>query len=184
MKIIACKYLLLLLILFVPCRILAFPSGSGTAVIDQYYASIDSMKNRTKNFESGPYTVSSNSPYYLANQVIEITIAGPTFTGILFTVIDEQGNNVGTFTEVANMVGEFPGTSAKVITHQSNFGSVMSYTLLWAPPATNVGKVYVIGYILAGTRGVISSQQFYRFVRDDNSAISISSDVMLKNGFE
>jgi hypothetical protein len=64
------------------------------------------------------------------------------------------------------------------------FGNVTSYTLFWIPPATNVGPVYVEGYILKGERGITNTQEFYRFVKDDSNPVVIKSRDVFTNGFE
>ncbi len=172
-----------------PQMVLAFGGGSGTCVIDQNFNSITGMDsgmfNRRRNFEAGPYTVTSNFSHYSPNTPVELTIAGPEYAGILFTVVDEMGNNVGNFDLNTNIVHACQGSMA-IVTHSgtSDFGNMTSYTLFWMPPSTNVGRVYVLGYVLKGARGDLPSQEFYRFVRDDNSAISINANDVFSNGFE
>jgi hypothetical protein len=183
------KFLTLTILLIMTTKILAFSSGSGTCVIDEDYNSITLMTDRFKNFNSGTYQVVSNMPEYISGQPVELTISGPEFTGILFTVVDESGDNVGTFAPEANFVNECVGANptnppAAAVTHLSSFGDLTSYTLFWIPPTINVGKVYVLGYILKGARGDINSQEFFRFVRDDNSALSIESSILFSNDFE
>jgi hypothetical protein len=177
------------LLLFLSTKSLAFSSGSGTCVIDADYNSITLMTDRFKNFNSGTYQVVSNMQEYSAGEPVELTISGPEFTGILFTVVDELGNNVGTFAPEANFVHECEGVNpttppAAAVTHLSSFGNLTSYTLFWIPPTSNVGKVYVLGYILKGARGNQASQEFFRFVRDDSSAISLNAQDVFANSFE
>lgn len=167
----------------------AFSSGAGTCVVDADYNSITAMADRFKNFNHGSYTVTPNVSEYLPGQVVELTLAGPEFTGLMFTVVDENGNNVGTFAPEANFVHECTGANstnppAAAVTHLSSFGNLTSYTLFWIPPTQSVGKVYVLGYVLKGQRFNTAQQEFFRFVRDDNSALSINSGILFSNGFE
>jgi hypothetical protein len=177
------------ILLFLTTKSLAFSSGSGTCVIDEDYKNITLMTDRFRNFNSGTYQVVPNMPEYTAGQPVELTISGPEFTGILFTVVDESGNNVGTFDPEANFVNECVGANpttppAAAVTHLSSFGNLTSYTLFWIPPNSNVGKVYVLGYILKGARFDTGSQEFFRFVRDDDSAISLNAQDVFTNSFE
>ena len=116
-------------------------------------------------------------------------ITGPeAFIGILFTVVDENGSNVGTFVPENNIVHDCNGANstnppAAAVTHDSSFGAKTEYTLFWIPPSMNVGKVYVLGYILKDA-ATNSQQEFFRFVRDDNSAISINSRDIFVSSFE
>ncbi len=167
----------------------AFGSGSGTCVIDKDYTSVTLMTDRFRNLNSGTYQVTSNMSEYTPGQPVELTVSGPEYTGLLFTVVNEAGENVGTFMPEANFIHECTGTNpttppAAAVTHLSTFGNLTSYTLFWIPPSSSVGKVYVLGYVLKGARGDRNSQEFFRFVRDDDSAISLESTILFANGFE
>ncbi len=170
-------------------QVFAFSGGAGTCVIDANYASITGMTDRFRNLNHGSYTVTSNLLEYIPGQVVELTLSGPTFTGLMFTVVDASGNNVGTFEPEANFVHECTGANptnppAAAVTHLSTFGNLTSYTLFWIPPAQDVGTVFVLGYVLKGQRFNTAQQEFFRFVRDDNSALSINSGILFSNGFE
>ncbi len=170
-------------------KLLAFSGGAGTCVVDANYSSITGMNDRFRNNNHGAYSVTSNLSEYLPGQVVELTLAGPEFTGLMFTVVDANGNNVGTFAPEANFVHECNGANptnppAAAVTHLSSFGNLTSYTLFWIPPMQNVGTVYVLGYVLKGQRFNTAQQEFFRFVRDDNSAISIQSGIVFSSGFE
>ncbi len=183
------KKIIILCFITSTLQVQAFSGGSGTCAIDADYVSITGMSSRFRNSNHGDYTVTSSLSEYMPGQVVELTLAGPTFTGLIFTVVDENGNNVGTFESEANIVTECTGNNtttppAAVVTHLSGFGNLTSYTLFWISPAQNVGKVYVLGYVLKGARGNQAQQEFFRFVRDDDSALSIASVVVFSNGFE
>jgi hypothetical protein len=187
------KYFLIITItLLNTLSALALPGGSATCAIDKDYDSLDgAMNSRTKNNNKGAYNVTSNLLHY-GTDVVELTISGPdAFIGLLFTVVDEAGNNVGTFVPengvsngsiiVHECNGTFPTTPrAAVVTHGSSFVQSTSYTLFWIPPQSNVGKVYVLGYLLKGP----TQQEFFRFVRDDDSAISLHSRDVFTSSFE
>ncbi|VAW33834.1 hypothetical protein MNBD_GAMMA01-2087 [hydrothermal vent metagenome] len=186
-------FILIVLASMVSQPVFAFSFGAGTGsccVVDANYASLGSaMSNRTKNFHSGPYSLTSNMSVYLPNTPVEIMIAGPAFTGILFAVVDEMGNNVGTFAPEENIVQECddlnPDTPpGEVVSHMSLFGDLTTYTLFWLPPVMDVGTVHVIGYILKGNRGNIVDQEFYRFAKGEASSLTINSDVIFENSFE
>ncbi len=183
------KKIVTLAVLSLSLQVYAFSGGSGTCVIDANYASITAMTDRFKNFNHGTYTVTSNVTEYIPGQVVELTLAGPIFTGLMFTVVDENGINVGTFAPEANFVHECTGANptsppAAAVTHLSSFGNLTTYTLFWIPPAQSVGTVYVLGYVLKGERFNTAQQEFFRFVRDDNSALSIISGILFSSGFE
>lgn len=172
---------LTLLILF-PSSLWAFASGAGTCTVVADFSTITSMNSRTRNETPGPYSVSSNVSHYLPGVPVTLTLNGPTFTGVMFSVVNESGTPVGLF-DVSTGVRDCDGTGMS-LTHTTSFGSVMSRQLIWNPPATDVGPVYVLGYVLAGTRGMTASQEFYRFVRDDDSALQISSGLLFEDEFE
>ncbi|MCF6317966.1 MAG: hypothetical protein L3J83_01625 [Proteobacteria bacterium] len=176
--------LVFIFILIKPNLLFAWSSGSGTCDIDANYASITAMSSWFRNPNKGSYVVETNSPYYTPNQIVEITLSGPTFTGILFKVVDENNNAVGTFDTNANSVIMCNGSMAMVLTHNGSFVNSTSYTLFWIAPDNIVGKVYILAYVLKGTRGSTATQEFFRFVRDDDSAVSISPNVVFSNGFE
>lgn len=168
--------------IFFPISVMAYGHMAGTCDIDQDFSSIYAMQDRVRNQNHGSYSVTSNMDTYISGQPVELTISGPDFTGIVFAVVDGNGNRVGTFDTNSGVVTDCLSTFA--ISHTASFGSVSSYRLFWIPPISNVGEVYVLGYVLSGSRGNSSSQQFYRFVRDDNSAISLNSEIIFGNSFE
>jgi len=180
-------FVFFIFIAIIPQCTFANASGAGTCVIDEDYVSITGMNSgmfdRRRNFESGPYSLASNMPLYFANTPVEITIAGPDFTGILFAVVDEQDTNVGSFDSSTGLIHDCNGSIA-LVTHSSSFGDMISYTLFWIPPVENVGKVTVVGYILKGNRGDIGSQEFYRFTKNEASTLSLNSNAIFNNGFE
>ena len=165
--------------------VLALPSTSGTCEFDKDYNQFgNSMEERRRNRNSGNYTLTANMLNYTTNFPIEITIEGPEFTGIIFIVVDDMGNNVGSFDTSVDLIQSCEDTVA-VVTHTSNFEYMTSYTLFWLPPAINVGKVHVVGYILKGRRGdTKSSQEFYRFAKNENSSLSLNSVNVFDSGFE
>lgn len=160
----------------------ALPSGAPVCDVFADYANVTGMLNRTRNDSPGSYLLTANVSEYNPFEHVEITIAGDSFLGLMFTVVDEQGNKVGTFspdTQVRDCDGQ-----AMSITHSSQLG-LTSKTLFWIPPSEYVGTVYVLGYVLEGASGTGSAQNFYRFVRDDNSALSITeSDVIFLSHFD
>jgi hypothetical protein len=176
------KYLMVLLLLIVANNSQALPSGSPVCDVFADYSNITGMQNRTRNPNSGTYQLTSNVSEYNTFEHVEITISGDSFLGLMFTVVDEQGNKVGTFspdTQVRDCDGQ-----AMSLTHSSQLG-LTSKTLFWIPPQTPVGTVYVLGYVLEGASGAGAAQNFYRFVRDDDSALAITqSDVIFLDDFE
>lgn len=180
--------LLFFVLLLATLNVSAFSSGAGTCVVDQDYVSITAMQDRRKNFNKGSYSVTTNTGYYVKDTPMEITISGPDFIGIMFTLVDENGQNVGTFAPDNNIIHECTGANpttppSAAVTHASGF-NMTSYTLFWIPPTTNVGTVYILGYVLKGTLNNSATQEFYRFVRDDNSAVSLYARDVFTNGFE
>ncbi len=164
----------------------AFAGGAGTCDVVADYSTITAMGGRTRNPNSGTYTMTSNTSFYNSTDPVEITINGPTFTGIMMEVVDENGNKVGSFDTNDNQVRDCAG-GAMALTHTNQHGNVMERTVFWVPPAEPVGNVYVLAYVLSGTRGNIPSQEFFRFVRDDDSALSIEpqgegSDFLINQG--
>ncbi len=163
-------------------NVMAFGSGSATCDVVADYSTITSMNDRVRNPNSGNYEMTSNTPFYNGEQHVEITIEGPTFTGVLIEVVDDNGDNVGTFSpdpEIRTCDG-----SAMSATHTNVHGNVSSRTFFWVPPENAVSNVYVLAYVLSGVRGNRDSQQFFRFVREDDSALTIVSDAVFVNGFE
>lgn len=163
----------------------ALPSASGTCEFDKDYNQFaNAMIERRRNLNSGNYTLTANKLNYSIDLPVEITIAGPEFTGIIFIVVDDMGNNVGTFDTSVNLIQSCQNSMA-IVTHTSAFQYMTSYTLFWIPPVINVGKVHVVGYILKGRRGDIkSSQEFYRFAKNENSSLSLNSANIFDSGFE
>jgi len=170
----------------------AFPSGAGTCDVVDDFSTITSMFSRTRNQNPGGYELSSDVMTYNPFEHVELTLTatGPgdqaQFTGIVVSVVDENGDKVGTFdfnTETA--VRDCDGSAMMAATHTSSHGSVNSRTLFWVPPSETVGDVYVLAYVLSGERGNQSSQEFYRLVRNDG-AITIEEDldVIYLSGFE
>ena len=172
---------LVLLVLSVP-TIQALPTGAPICEVLADYSNITGMQNRTRNPNSGTYQLSSEVSEYNTFEHVEITISGDSFLGLMFTVVDEMGNQVGEFspdTQVRDC-----GNKAMSITHSSQLG-LTSKTLFWIPPSEGVGTVYVLGYVLEGTQGDGNNQNFYRFVREDSSALELpQSEVIYRNGFE
>ena len=177
------KFLFFLLLLLSTLNVSAFSSGAGTCEVTADYSTITAMTSRRRNFTNGPYVVTTNSDQYNQGTPIEITLSGPSFIGIMFTVVDESGQNVGTFATDGNVIHDCAGSSqtnppSQAVTHGTNF-NMTSYTLFWNPPANSVGKVYILGYVLKGTSGNTTTQEFFRFVRDDNSAVSLNAGVAI-----
>ena len=167
------------LLLLVSVNGIAYPSGAGTCLVTADYSSITAMILRRRNLTNGPYVVTTNTSQYNQGTPVGITISGPSFIGIMFTVVDEFGQNVGTFAADGNVIHDCAGSNqtnppSQAVTHGSNF-NMTSYTLFWNPPANSVGKVYILGYVLKGIRGAPTTQEFFRFVRDDNSAVSLNA---------
>ncbi|GJM06047.1 MAG: hypothetical protein DHS20C09_20430 [marine bacterium B5-7] len=169
-----------------------FGSGAGTCDVVADYSTITSMFSRPRNSSPGDYELSSNVPSYNSFEHVEITMTAngindqSTFTGIVVSVVDENGAKVGTFNfDDDTTIRECGGSALMAATHTSTHGAQMSRTLFWIPPAEPVGDVYVLAYVLSGVRGNTSTQQFFRFVRDDDSALLIEqSDVIFLTGFE
>lgn len=164
----------------------ALPTGAPVCDVLDNFSNITGMQDRPRNQNPGPFNVSSNVSNYTPGQSVDITISGPTFAGVMFSVVDENGDRVGSFSLDSSVTNCDNG--ALSITHNDTFGSVMTKTLTWNAPNSDIGTVYVLGYVLRGTRGNASSQEFHRFVRSDNSAISIDgpagNDIIFVTGFE
>jgi hypothetical protein len=182
--------LLFVVLLLASLNVFSNPSGAGTCVVNFDYASIpeSAMMTRRRNLTNVPYVVTTNANFYSAGNPVEITISGPDFIGIMFTLVDETGQNVGTFAPDNNIIHDCSGANptsppSAAVTHASGF-NMTSYTLFWLPPASNAGKVYILGYVLKGSIGNISTQEFFRFVRDDLSAVSLNARDVFTNGFE
>ncbi|MEE4329558.1 MAG: Reeler domain-containing protein [Wenzhouxiangella sp.] len=165
-----------------PPTLLALPGGSPVCEVFADYSNVFGMTNRPRNPNPGPYELTADVEKYSASEPVEITISGDPFVGLMFTVIDDKGNKVGTFSE-DSQVG-FCGGKAMSVTHSGTL-SLSSKTLVWIPPEASAGTVYVVGYILEGEPGTGSAQNFYRFVRDDNSALAIEPqiDVIFEDSF-
>ncbi len=176
------KITTLLVAFMVISSVQALPTGAPVCDVFADYSNVTGMQNRTRNLNSGTYQLTANVNQYNPFEHVEITISGESFLGLMFTVVDEQGNKVGTFspdTQVRDCDGQ-----AMSITHSSQLG-LTSKTLFWIPPSDYVGTVYVLGYVLEGATGTGSAQNFYRFVRDDNSALILTeSDVIFLNSFD
>lgn len=181
------------LFLVVTSKVYGYPGGSATCEINASYSGVFLMTDRYRNNNSGTYNVSANNPYYVKNEEIELTITGPQFIGIVFAVEDDAKNIVGTFNIDSSTIRDCNTASgSSVVTHtnsseNNNFvwNGTVSYTLKWIPPALNVGMIHVTGYVLKGSR--ISNnppQEFFRFVQDDGSALSIQSRDVFTSGFE
>lgn len=160
----------------------AYASIAGTCEINANYSSDFAVMNRYLNYSSTGYNINLNTQFYTKNEVVEITISGPTFTGIVFVVVDENDMNVGTFDSSPGIIQNCQSTVA--ITHTSSFGNHTSYTLFWVPPENNVGQVFVEGYILKGERGQTMSQEFFRFVKEDVNPVSLMPRDVFSNSFE
>ncbi len=173
--------IILMLILF-SYRANAYGSQAGTCEINANYSSDFGAMGRRLNYFSTGYDINLNSGYYTNNEIIEITISGPTFTGIVFVVVDENDSNVGTFDSSPGIIQNCSSTVA--ITHTGSFGNQTSYTLFWIPPENDVGKVYVEGYILKGERGQTGSQEFFRFVKEDTNPVSLLPRDVFASSFE
>ncbi len=176
------KYFLLMLIL---CHLeTADPLPSGAPVCDVFanFSNITGMQNRTRNQSPGTYQLTANVSEYNTFEHVEITIAGDSFLGLMFTVVDDQGNKVGSFSpdsQVGNCGGD-----AMSVTHSDRLG-LTTKTLFWIPPEVPVGSVYVLGYVLEGIAFDGDNQNFYRFVRDDGSALELTqSDVIFRSNFD
>ncbi len=173
---------------FTPHQGKAYGNGSGTCIVDKDFISIFAMTSRPRNYNNGQFTVVTSSGYYVPNQPIEITIDSTytekEFAGILFTVVTQTDLNVGTFDSTPGVIQECSGAVAVTVTHSGSFGNPTSYTLFWVPPENNVGRVFVEGYILKGKRGQTSSQEFFRFVKEDPNPVSLLPRDVFTSGFE
>ncbi len=174
--------ILVWVLLLLPKTILALPTGAPVCDVLADFSNITGMTTRTRNFNSGTYQLTANVSEYNTFEHVEITIAGDSFLGLMFTVVDEQGNKVGTFSPDTQVRG--CDNQAMSVTHADRLG-LTTKVLFWIPPAEPVGPVYVLGYVLEGTTGTGAAQNFYRFVREDNSALALQqSDVIFRNSFE
>ncbi len=177
------SWLVVCVFLLVSSQAWAFGTGAGTCDVVADFSTITGMQNRIRNQNNGSYQLTSNTAYYNNSDFVEITLSGPTFTGIVVSVVDENDNKVGTFdfnseTEIHNCMG-----NAMAATHTNTHGNVTSRTLFWIPPIEPVGNVYVLSYVLSGTRGNTASQQFYRFVKGDG-AVMLQSDLIFADNFD
>ena len=146
----------------------ALPNGAPICTVEADFSNITGMQGRTRNENPGGYSVTAPASYS-PGETIDLTVSGPQFTGIMFAVVDSNGNNVGTF---APDVGTNSCDGASMaITHSSGFGNQTSRTLEWTAPNSDVGTLYVEGYVLAGARGDQGNQEFFRLVRDDGAAV-------------
>jgi hypothetical protein len=170
----------------------AFGSGSGTCDVVADFSTITGMNSRTRNENTGGYVLSANSMTYNPFEHVEITLTATgmgnqgQYTGIVISVVDEAGTKVGTFNfDEETAVRDCDGSAMMAATHTSSHGSVNSRTLFWVPPGELVGDVYVLAYVLSGTRGDQSSQQFYRLVRGDGAITLVAStDIIFLSSFE
>ncbi|MGJ8662943.1 MAG: reeler domain-containing protein [Marinicella sp.] len=171
----------------------AFGSGAGTCDVVADYSTITAMGSRFKNPNHGDYELTANVDTYNTTEHVEITLTAggsgdqSTFTGLVVSVVDDVGNQVGTFNFDEEIgIHECGGSAMMAATHNGSHGDVMSRTLFWVPPSELVGDVYVLAYVLSGVRGSIPTQQFYRFVREDGSALMIEEqeDLIFYSGFE
>ena len=176
------KASLLVILVFISFNSVARPTGAPICDVFANYSNVTGMSDRIRNLNSGPFQLSANVSEYTTFEHVEITITGGDYIGLMFTVEDESGNKVGSFspdTQVRDC-----GNQAMSITHTSA-ESKANKTLFWIPPSSGVGTVYISGYVLSGTSGNRSSQQFYRFVKSDQTALSLSqSDTVFRNSFE
>lgn len=176
-----CLVFFILFVLFSQ-SVFSFPSGSPVCDVLIDYSNITGMTNRTRNPNSGDFILSADKTKYNTFEHLEITIKGENILGLMFTVVDSNGNKVGQFSPDTQVRG--CDNQAMAITHtkQINSGSA---TLFWIPPSKQVGDIFILGYVLEGQSGNSASQQFYRFVREDGSALKLTpSEVIYKNGFE
>ena len=172
--------------------VLAFGSGAGTCDVVSDFSTITGMQSRVRNQSTGGYELSSNINSYNPFQHVEITLTATglddqsKFTGIVISVVDEQGAKVGTFNfDDETQIRDCGGSAMMAATHTSSHGNVNARTLFWVPPNELVGNVYVLAYVLSGERGNISSQEFYRLVRDDGAITLLAdNDVIFINGFD
>lgn len=186
------KILMGLIVIMTSNNAFAFGSGAGTCDVVADFSTITAMGFRTRNQTPGDYALSSNVSEYNAFEHVEITMTAngtgdqSTFTGIVISVVDDAGNQVGTFNfDDENEVRECGGSAMMAATHTSEHGSTNSRTLFWIPPNDSVGDVFVLAYVLSGVRGNTSTQQFYRMVKDDGAiTITESDDVIFLNSFE
>ncbi|MFK8012503.1 MAG: reeler domain-containing protein [Marinicellaceae bacterium] len=172
----------LILLLFAVNSSYALPSGAPVCEVFANFDNITGMTNRVRNTNTGDFTVSTNMPEYNTKDPVEITISGTDILGLMFTVVDSNGNSVGQFSPDSQVDG--CGGNAMSITHSQVLGT-NSKILFWIPPETPVGSVFIEGYVLSGITMNPSSQNFYRFVSDDNSAFELlSADDIFSSGFE
>ena len=160
----------------------ALPNGAPVCSVEPDFSNITGMGSRTRNQNPGGYSVTAPSNYS-PGQTIDITVSGPQFTGIMFTVVDSNDVSVGTF---APDVGTNSCDQASMaITHSTGFGNQTSRTIQWTAPNSDVGTVYVEGYVLSGSRGQTQSQEFFRLIRDDGAGVIEGPvDLIFANGFE
>lgn len=180
--------LLLVSLFFIVLQAEAYSGGTGNCNINANYSPDFDVMARRLNYNSGDYSLVLNTSFYTFNSAIEITINGPTFTGIVFTVVDGNDNNIGSFVAdqayIRNCTGLGSSGSA-IVTHISNTNleNMSTYTLYWLPPANYSGELYVEGYILKGVRGG-SNQEFYRFVKEDLNPVSMKARDVFVSSFE
>ena len=163
----------------------AFSNGSPVCDVEADYS--NNSMNRPKFQNGGAYTLETNSDFYLFGDFLEITISGPEFTGLVVEVENAAGTRLGTF-DFMNEPGirDCDG-GAMSATHTNNHNNQTSRTLFWVPPAGVYEDMYVQAYVLKGTRGNTSAQEFYRFARTDtgvNNALLLKSDVIFTSDLE
>jgi len=171
----------------------AFGSGAGTCTVVDDFSTITGMQSRTRNQNTGGYELNSPVSTYNSTEHVEITLSATgsgdqaVFTGVVVSVVDDNNVQVGTFDfNSETEIRDCGGSAMMAATHTSTHGSVMSRTLFWIPPAQSVGDVHILAYVLSGSRGDQSSQQFYRLVQNDG-AVTLTEgagDVIFANGFE
>jgi len=160
----------------------ALPNGATVCSVDADCANITGMQSRTRNQNPGGYSVTAPASYS-PGETIDITVSGPQFTGIMFTVVDGNDTSVGTFSPDVGTNSCDNGSMA--ITHANTFGDQTSRTLSWTAPNSDAGTLYVEGYILSGERGQQGNQEFFRLVRGDGAAeIQGPPDIIFADGFE
>lgn len=149
------------------------------------------MQSRVRNQDPGDYVLTTDRSDYNPFEFVEITLTAngvgnqSTFTGIVVSVVDENGTKVGTFDFNDETAVHNCGGNAMAATHTGSHGNVSSRSLFWIPPSDPVGDVDVIAYVLSGVRGNTSTQQFYRLVKNDGGiTLTEDTDTIFLTGFE
>lgn len=186
------KSFFLLAVLFNSTNTWGYGSGSGTCDVVADFSSITAMPDRTRNLNTGGYVLSANTASYNSFEHLEITLTATgtgnqaQYTGIVISVVDDQGTKVGTFNfDDETAVRDCGGSAMMAATHTISHGSVNSRTLFWVPPSETVGNIHVLAYVLSGVRGESDTQEFYRLVRGDGAlTLEPNADLIFFNGFE